>query len=238
MDLSNLKSSLFGYNKLAVSNYVSGLESESNQKVQDLQKAAKETEDTLRSQIEELRTKYEEEVQKLNEKIDALTEERDLLRRDNDTIADTLLDAEEYAADLRCKADQKAKERDEEHVQVLTMQQNKIEEEKAIYVPSEEAAEEEAVEEETEAEEAAEETEEEAAEEKAEEAVQETEEKADEASDEAIEKAADMADALENEAEKSEESTVDQWKKFYGQEQEEAVSKFEQAAGEITGKLQ
>ena len=89
MDLSNLKSSLFGYNKLAVSNYVSGLESESNQKVQDLQKAAKETEDTLRSQIEELRTKYEEEVQKLNEKIDALTEERDLLRRDNDTIADT-----------------------------------------------------------------------------------------------------------------------------------------------------
>lgn len=122
MDLSNLKSSLFGYNKLAVSNYVSGLEKESNQKVQDLQKAAKETEDTLRSQIEELRTKYEEEVQKLNEKIDALTEERDLLRRDNDTIADTLLDAEEYAADLRCKADQKAKERDEEHVQVLTMQ--------------------------------------------------------------------------------------------------------------------
>jgi hypothetical protein len=40
MDLSNLKSSLFGYNKLAVSNYVSGLEKESNQKVQDLQKAA------------------------------------------------------------------------------------------------------------------------------------------------------------------------------------------------------
>ena len=36
MDLSNLKSSLFGYNKLAVSNYVFSLENTSNQKIQDL----------------------------------------------------------------------------------------------------------------------------------------------------------------------------------------------------------
>ena len=41
MDLSNLKSGLFGYNKLAVSNYVSRLESESNQKIQDLQNTAR-----------------------------------------------------------------------------------------------------------------------------------------------------------------------------------------------------
>jgi predicted transcriptional regulator len=41
MDLSNLKSSLFGYSKLAVSNYVSNLESEYNQKVQDAQKENK-----------------------------------------------------------------------------------------------------------------------------------------------------------------------------------------------------
>ena len=104
MDLSNLKSGLFGYNKLAVSNYVSSLESESNQKIQDLQRESKEAQDSLRGQLDALRAKYDEDIQKLNEKIDELTQERDLLRRDNDTIAETLLNAEEYAADLRLSA--------------------------------------------------------------------------------------------------------------------------------------
>ena len=126
MDLSNLKSGLFGYNKLAVSNYVSSLESESNQKIQDLQKESKEAQDSLRGQLDALRAKYDEDIQKLNEKIDELTQERDLLRRDNDTIAETLLNAEEYAADLRNKADQRAKERDEEHLQTLADQQGKV----------------------------------------------------------------------------------------------------------------
>ena len=101
MDLTNVKSSLFGYNKLAVSNLVAGMDSDFNQKLQDLQKESKEAQEALRGQIEELRTKYEDEIQTLNEKIEVLTQERDLLRRDNDTIADTLLDAEEYAGDLR-----------------------------------------------------------------------------------------------------------------------------------------
>ena len=126
MDLSNLKSGLFGYNKLAVSNYVSSLESESNQKIQDLQKESKEAQDSLRGQLDALRAKYDEDIQKLNEKIEELTQERDLLRRDNDTIAETLLNAEAYAEDLRNKADQRAKERDEEHLQTLADQQGKV----------------------------------------------------------------------------------------------------------------
>ena len=65
MDLSNLKSGLFGYNKLAVSNYVSSLESESNQKIQDLQKESKEAQDSLRGQLDALRAKYDEDIQKL-----------------------------------------------------------------------------------------------------------------------------------------------------------------------------
>ena len=77
MDLSNLKSSLFGYNKLAVSNYVSSLENTSNQKIQDLQKASREAEGALRGQLDDLRAQYDEEVKKLNEKIDNLIMERD-----------------------------------------------------------------------------------------------------------------------------------------------------------------
>jgi len=126
MDLTNMKKSMFGYNKLAVSSYVSNLESEYNQKIQDVQKTGKETEETLRGQIESLREKYEEEIQKLNEKIDELTNARELSHRDNDTIADTLLDAKEYAQDLRNKADQNARERDEEHHQVLESQKNRV----------------------------------------------------------------------------------------------------------------
>lgn len=289
MDLTNLKSSLFGYSKLAVTNLVSGMESDHNQKIQDLQKESVEAQESLRGQIEALRAKYEEEIQKLNEKIEELTKERDLLRRDNDTIADTLLDAKEYAEDLRNKADQKAKERDEEHLHTLEMQQNKvqeidtklhdvlgeiselletatkhltgkaealeetgqdIEDEKAKYAPAEEAQEEaagealeeeagEAIEEAVEenAEEAvAEETLEKAAE-AVEEAAEETAEAVDETSDEAIEKA---AEAIEEEAEETADSAVDQWKKVFdqGTSSDEAVSKFEQAAGEIAGKLQ
>lgn len=126
MDLSNVKSSLFGYNKLAVSSYVSNLDNEYHQKLQDLQKESKDAQEALRGQIDALRVKYEEEVQRLNERIDSLTKERDLLRRDNDTIADTLLDAKEYAEELRSKADRKAKERDDEHVQILEDQKNKV----------------------------------------------------------------------------------------------------------------
>ncbi len=126
MDLSNVKSSLFGYNKLAVSSYVSNLDNEYHQKLQDLQKESKDAQEALRGQIDALRVKYEEEVQRLNERIDSLTKERDLLRRDNDTIADTLLDAKEYAEELRSKADRKAKERDDEHVQILEDQKSKV----------------------------------------------------------------------------------------------------------------
>ncbi len=126
MDLSNVKSSLFGYNKLAVSSYVSNLDNEYHQKLQDLQKESKDAQEALRGQIDALRVKYEEEVQRLNERIDSLTKERDLLRRDNDTIADTLLDAKEYAEELRSKADRKAKERDDEHVQILEEQKSKV----------------------------------------------------------------------------------------------------------------
>lgn len=126
MDLTNMKKGMFGYNKLAVSTYISNMESEHNQKIQDLQKAGKETEETLRGQIESLREKYEEEIQKLNEKIDELTNAREQSHRDNDTIAGTLLDAKEYAQDLRNKADQNARERDEEHRQVLESQKNRV----------------------------------------------------------------------------------------------------------------
>ena len=126
LDLANVKSSLFGYNKLAVSSYVSNLDNEYHQKLQDLQKESKDAQEALRGQIDALRVKYEEEVQRLNERIDSLTKERDLLRRDNDTIADTLLDAKEYAEELRSKADRKAKERDDEHVQILEEQKSKV----------------------------------------------------------------------------------------------------------------
>ena len=77
MDLSNVKSSLFGYNKLAVSSYVSNLDNEYHQKLQDLQKESKDAQEALRGQIDALRVKYEEEVQRLNERIDSLTKERE-----------------------------------------------------------------------------------------------------------------------------------------------------------------
>ena len=164
MDLSNLKSSLFGYNKLAVSNYVSGLEDSNNQKIQEMEKASREAEGALRGQLDDLRAKYDEDVKKLNDKIDELmkekdleerrlndkfdellkesgqeekrlndkidelTKERDLLRRDNDTIAATLLDAQAYAEELKNKADQRDKERDEEHLQTLADQRGKVSE--------------------------------------------------------------------------------------------------------------
>ena len=52
MDLTNLKKSMFGYNKLAVSSCISELESEYNQKIQDLQKTSTEAQETLKSQME------------------------------------------------------------------------------------------------------------------------------------------------------------------------------------------
>ncbi len=126
MDL-NLKKSLFGYNKLDVSNYVSNLNNENLTKIQDLQKQSMEAQDSLRAQIDAVRAEYTAEIEKLKEKIEELTAERDAMRRSNDVIADTLLGAQEYADNLRDKADQRAKERDEEHLRILESQQSTAE---------------------------------------------------------------------------------------------------------------
>ena len=259
MDLSNMKNSLFGYNKLAVSNYVSSLESESNQKIQDIQKESQEAQGALRSQLDELRAKYDEEVGRLNEKIDELTKERDMLRRDNDTIADTLLDAKEYAQDLRDKADQRDRERDDEHIQVLGNQQAKVQDidfkirnvlesintllETAAKELTGEAEDLSQVGQEIDEEKAGYVTAPEADAQEAESADLEApeeaalEEAADETSDEAIEKAAGLA-AEDAEEEEAPGSAVEEWRKVFGQENssDESVSKFEQAAGEIAEK--
>ena len=60
---------MFGYNKLAVSSCISELESEYNQKIQDLQKESSEAQDTLRSQIQDLQ-KESSEAQDTSEKPD------------------------------------------------------------------------------------------------------------------------------------------------------------------------
>ncbi len=128
MDLTNMKKSFFGYNKFAVSNYISALESDYNKKIQDIQKESMDTQASLRSQIDAVREKQEEELQKLRDKIDALTQEKDSLRRDHETIADALLDAQEYAHRLKQQADERAAQRDAEHLQMLSVQQGKVKE--------------------------------------------------------------------------------------------------------------
>ncbi len=254
MDLSNLSSGLFGYKKMAVANYISSLESEYNQKIQDLQKESTDTQTTLRDQIEALRAKQEEEVKGLQDKIEALTRERDSLRRSNDTIADTLLDAQQYANDLRDKANEKAAQRDKEHMETLTAQQAKLQvidsklrcvlgeisgllqtasdqltEKAADLIEAEDIIAEEKGLYETEEEKSATAVEEETAEEDtAEEAVgEETAEAIEEAEADGL----SAEEAAGEEAEAKEEADP-------GVTYDEAVSRFTQAAGEIAGKLQ
>lgn len=128
MDLTNMKKSFFGYNKFAVSNYISALESDYNKKIQEIQKESMDTQANLRGQLDAVREKQEEELQKLRDKIDTLTQEKDSLRRNHETIADALLDAQEYAQRLKQQADERAAQRDAEHLQLLSVQQGKVKE--------------------------------------------------------------------------------------------------------------
>ncbi len=126
MDLSNLKKGLFGYNKLAVANYIASLDSEYSAKIQELQKQSSETKETLHGQMESLRSEYDEKIRELREQVEKLRQERDDLRSSNDTIADTLIAAQEYAVELKARSDQRDKERDEEHLRVLEGQYGKV----------------------------------------------------------------------------------------------------------------
>ncbi len=87
MDKKLMKTSLFGFSKTAVCEYIAKVNDEFNEKISSLNAA------------------HNEEKEKLTLKLEEATAELDDYKRTYGDIAKALLDAQEYAAQLKAKAD-------------------------------------------------------------------------------------------------------------------------------------
>lgn len=116
MTLSELKSGFFGYRKTSVYQYITSLEEQFSSKLMEQEAQARKDAE-----------QYQQRIQQLEEELAAIREQYETQRSQQLVVADTLLDAQRWAGQLRQEAEEQRQQASQQLEEEVGRQNRELE---------------------------------------------------------------------------------------------------------------